>query len=276
MFCMLAGTAALLLPSATEQINDALVRAPGYAESVLAKGHGWSSAYERLRIPSEVRSAVDQSLHAGIEAAEASARRALIAIAGILSNLPMLLLVPILAFFLLKDGELLRRTFLTALPHATQLRAHRLFADVNATLAAYVRAQLLACVLVGGICGVGFALLGIAYPVVLGLLAGILEFIPLVGPLLLAIVASLVGGLQSPMLAVWVIVFLGVLRMAEDYVIYPRLIGRGLPLHPLAVIVAVLAGAELAGIAGMFLAVPTVAIGAVIYRHVRMWRAEPR
>jgi predicted PurR-regulated permease PerM len=270
---VLAGSAALLLPSATEQVNEAIALAPTYAQSILADAHGWVNSYERLRIPSEVRASVDQSLHAAIEGAEESARRALIVMAGVLSNLPMLLLVPILAFFLLKDGEDLRRTFLTALPHETQLRTHRLFADVNATLAAFVRAQLLACVLIGGVCGIGFALLGIPYSLLLGLLAGVMEFIPLVGPLLVAIVASAVGALQSPIVGVWVLIFLGLLRMVEDYVIYPRLIGRGLPLHPLGVIVAVLAGAELAGVAGMFLAVPTVAVGAVVYRHFRVWRA---
>ena len=74
------------------------------------------------------------------------------------------------------------------------------------------------------------------------------------------------------MLVLWVIGFLAFLRMIEDYVIYPRLIRRGLQLHPLAVIVAVLAGAELDGVVGMFLAVPAVAIASVVCRHWLAWR----
>jgi len=109
--------------------------------------------------------------------------------------------------------------------------------------------------------------------VLLGGLAGVLEFIPLVGPLLLAIVASIVGALHAPMLALWAVGFLGVLRLVEDYVVYPRLIRRGISLHPLAVIVAVLSGAELDGVAGMFLAVPTLAIASVVYRHWLGWRS---
>jgi predicted PurR-regulated permease PerM len=62
-------------------------------------------------------------------------------------------------------------------------------------------------------------------------------------------------------------VFLGIVRIVQDYVIYPRIIGRGMPLHPFAVIVAVLCGAALAGVVGMFLAIPTVAILSVGYRH---------
>jgi predicted PurR-regulated permease PerM len=181
-------------------------------------------------------------------------------------------LIPILAFFLLKDVVAIRRIIVVALPHRLRLRGHRLFEDMNATLAAYIRAQLLACVLVGSLCGVGFAALGLPYSVLLGVLAGVLEFIPLVGPLLLAVIAATVGALHAPMLAVWTVAFLAVLRIVEDYVVYPRLMRSGVRLHPLAVIVAVLAGAELDGVAGMFLAVPVVAIASVVCRHLVEWR----
>src|SRR5206468_3980459 len=126
-------------------------------------------------------------------------------------GLPWLFLVPILAFFLLKDGADIRRTVITALPHAVRLRGHRLLEDLNAAVAAYIRAQLLACVLVGSVCGIGFALIGVPYPVVLGVVAGVLEFIPLVGPLLVAGAASIVAALHAPMLVVSVLVFLGIL-----------------------------------------------------------------
>jgi len=74
-------------------------------------------------------------------------------------------------------------------------------------------------------------------------------------------------------LALWALAFLGVLRIVEDYVIYPRLIRRGIALHPLAVILAVLAGAELDGVVGIFLAVPAVAIATVVGRHWLGWRS---
>ena len=268
-----SGAAALLLPSATEQMNEVIVRAPAYAQSILTWEHGWSRYYERLRIPLELRQSIDQSVLAASEGAAESLRGSVLALMGALSYVPWLLLIPVLAFFLLKDAASLRRTIVTALPHHGQLRGHRLFEELNATLAAYIRAQLLACVLVGSLCGVGFAVLGIPYPVLLGVLAGVLEFIPLVGPLVLATVAAVVGALHDPMLALWAIGFLGVLRLVEDYLIYPRLIRRSIHLHPLAVILAVLAGAELDGVAGMFLSVPTVALATVVYRHWLEWRS---
>jgi predicted PurR-regulated permease PerM len=179
----------------------------------------------------------------------------------------------VLAFFLLRDADDFRRTLITALPRSGRPAARRLFGDLNATLAAYVRAQLLACVLVGTVCGVGFALLNVPYAALLGIVAGILEFIPLVGPLVVAVVAVIVAAFHNPMLALWTIGFLAALRVVEDYAIYPRLIGRNIHLHPLVVVIAVLAGVELGGVAGIFIAIPTVAVLSVAARHWLDWRA---
>jgi predicted PurR-regulated permease PerM len=175
---------------------------------------------------------------------------------------------------MLKDAAAIRRTLLLALPHRIQLRGHRLFEELNATLAAYVRAQLIACVVVGGLSGIGFALLGNPYAVLLGVMASVLEFIPLIGPMVVAVVAVVIAALHDPVLAVWTAAFLTVLRVVEDYVIYPRLIGRDIHLHPLVVILAVLAGVELDGIAGIFIAVPVVAVATVAGRHWLEWRGR--
>ena len=266
--------AALLWPSAVQQLNAALVSVPRYTESFRAWEHGWTRYYERLRIPIELRHSIDESVVGAGDAAFAWAHGSLLALISVLSDIPWLVLVPILGFLLLKDAAALRRTALTALPHRVQLRGHRLFEDLNAMLAAYVRAQLIACVLVGSMCGIGFALLGNPYAVLLGILAAVLEFIPLIGPLVLATLAIAIAALHDPALAVWTAVFLAVVRMVEDYVIYPRLIGRDIHLHPLVVILAVLAGAELGGIAGIFIAIPLVALVTVIARHWLEWRGR--
>jgi predicted PurR-regulated permease PerM len=269
-----AAGAAILWPTAAQQLDDAIVSVPKYTESFRAWEHGWTRYYERLRIPLELRHSIDQSVLGAGDAAVAYARGSLLALIGVLSDIPWLILGPVLAFLLLKDAADIRRTILTALPHRIQLRSHRLIEELNATLAAYVRAQLLACVVVGTLCGVGFALLGSPYAILLGVLAAVLEFIPLIGPLVVGAVAVAIAALHDPMLAVWTAVFLTVLRVVQDYVIYPRLIGRDIQLHPLVVILAVLAGVELDGIAGIFIAVPIVAVVTVAGRHWLEWRGR--
>jgi predicted PurR-regulated permease PerM len=142
-----------------------------------------------------------------------------------------------------------------------------LFQDVNAALAAYIRAQLIACLLIGVICTLGFTFLDVPYALVLGLIAGFFEFIPLAGPLTVAVIAAVVAGFHSGGTTAGVLLFLVVLRILQDYVFYPRIIGQGIHLHPLAVIIAILSGAELAGVAGIFLAIPVIAVISVTYRH---------
>lgn len=192
-------------------------------------------------------------------------------VVGVLSYIPWLILIPILSFFLLKDVDTFRRSALQMLPRGRwRWRVDEFFQDVNSTLAAYIRAQLIACLFIGVVCTLGFVVIGVPFPLVLGVVAGLLEFIPLVGPLVVAVIAVLVTSFSpdTPTYsAVWVILFLGVLRVVHDYAIYPRIVGQGIHLHPLAVILAILSGAELAGIAGIFLAIPVIAIATVSYRH---------
>ena len=183
--------------------------------------------------------------------------------------LPWLILIPILAFFLLKDAESFRRSALLMLPRGRwRWRGDEFFQDINSTLAAYIRAQLTACFFIGVVCALGFTLLGLPGGLVMGFIAGVFEFVPLVGPLTVAIMAAILAMFHAgPFNAFLVLLFLGVLRIVQDYAIYPRLIGQGIHLHPLAVIFAILAGEKLAGVAGIFLAIPVVAILTVSYRH---------
>ncbi|HEX8853476.1 MAG TPA: AI-2E family transporter, partial [Pyrinomonadaceae bacterium] len=170
--------------------------------------------------------------------------------------------------FLLKDAESFRRSALHLLPQGRlRWRGDEFFQDVNSTLAAYIRAQLIACLLIGTVCTIGFYIIGVRYALVLGLIAGMLEFIPLVGPLVVALIAIAVASYYSVNQAIAVFIFLGVLRIIHDYVTYPRIIGSGIHLHPLAVILAILSGHELAGITGIFLAIPAIAVLTVTYRH---------
>jgi predicted PurR-regulated permease PerM len=270
----LSAGVALLWPRAAQQLDEAIASAPMYTESFRAWEHGWTRYYERLRIPIELRHTIDTSLLGAGDATIMYARGSLLALIAAVSGIPWLILVPVLAFLLLKDATSIRRTILTALPHRIQLRGHRLFEELNATLMAYVRAQLIACVVVGSLCGIGFAVLGNPYAILLGVLAAVMEFIPLIGPFVVAAVAVGIAVLHDPMLAIWTAVFLAVLRIVEDYVIYPRLIGRDIHLHPLVVIVAVLAGVELGGIAGIFISIPVVALVTVVGRHWLEWRGR--
>ena len=149
------GGTAILVPTLTKQLAEAVSQAPAYGESFRAWAEGWSGSYERFRLPLEVREGINRSAVQVGEAVVEYGRGALVATVGVAAYLPWLILVPILAFFFLKDADGFRRSAVLALPHRVRRRGYALFKELNATLAAYIRAQLLACVLVGGLCGVG-------------------------------------------------------------------------------------------------------------------------
>jgi predicted PurR-regulated permease PerM len=262
----------ILLPTVTRQVGEVVAQAPAYAESLRAWEQRWMKFYERSNLPAEVRQSIDRSVIGAGDTTIGNARASLVALVGALSYLPWLVLIPVLAFFLLRDAHRFRRAALAALPHRFRLRARQLFDELNAVLAAYIQAQLLACALIGTVCAVAFAVLGVPYAVLLGVLAAVLEFIPLVGPFLVAAIVTVVAAFQAPILALRVAGFLLILRVLHDYVIYPRLVGRGLHLHPFVVVIAALAGIELGGVVGLFMAVPAAAIVSVVYGH---WLEEP-
>jgi predicted PurR-regulated permease PerM len=265
---------AILLPYLSDQVGQFKEQAPGYVEGVKAKAKSYNEIYTQ-KLPANVREELKKR---AIENIDKVAKYAvdeiptlLFSVAGGLAHyLPWLFLVPILAFFLLKDASDFRASALEMLPRGRwRWRGDELFQDLNRTLAAYIRAQVIACLLIGSVCTIGFLALGVPYALLLGLLAGFLEFIPLVGPLVVAIIAVLLTFIvtTSASKAGVVILFLLILRLVHDYVTYPRIIGQGIHLHPLAVVLSVLGGAELAGLPGIFLAIPVVAIVTVLHRH---------
>ena len=269
LFFGIGATIYLLAPQLAAQFPEFRQQAVEYYRTITSSSQRLNQYFMQHRMPEGVVKAVNDSVLGLIAKGGEIVSLAVERMLGLIIYLPWLVLIPILGFFLLKDADSFRRSALAMLPRGRlRWRGDEFFQDVNSTLAAYIRAQLTACVLIGVISSVGFALIGMPSPLVLGLIAGVLEFVPLVGPLVVAILAALLALLHSGFgMAFIVLLFLGVLRIVQDYVIYPRIIGTGIHLHPLAVILAILSGAELAGVAGIFLAIPVIAILTVTYRH---------
>ncbi len=254
-------------PKVFEQVSEVAKRAPESVESARANGEPFKSVYlqvEQLGLSSTL---VEHGVSTITSAIASAARRIGGAFVRLAAYVPWLVLIPILAFFLLKDATSFRTGALEFVPADKRHSAEDVLDRIDAALASYIRAQLVACLIVGAIVAVGLTVLRVPYGAVLGVVAGIAEFVPLIGPLVIAAVSAVVAAMHAPMLAVWVLVFFGVVRVVQDYVIYPRLIGSNIHLHPLAVIVAVLAGAELGGAVGVLLSVPVLAIVSSTYRY---------
>ena len=270
-YVLLFGAVALAVGRVAPRVTDAVTQLPQHTQTTdgqpLRNVYGWMRG---LGVPATT---LDRAVSAAAAAIEAGVQRIAGAFLHLATFLPWLVLIPIFSFFLLKDAEEVTQGTIRLLPARWRSHAPALLDRMDTALAAFIRAQLVACVFVGVTIGVGFALLGVPFAAALGVAAGVAEFLPLVGPLVIAVVSAVIAASRASMDAVWVLLFLGVLRVVEDYVIYPRLVGSTVHLHPLAVILAVLAGGELGGVVGVLLSVPVLAIAVAIYRY---WMDEAR
>jgi predicted PurR-regulated permease PerM len=188
------------------------------------------------------------------------------------SNLIFVVIIPILAFFFLKDGEEIRRHILE-LVDAGPWRAliDSLMADVHLLLAHYMRALVLLSLATFVAYSIFFIIMGVPFGVLLAVVAMCLEIIPMIGPLtagVAIVIVSAVSGAHLPA----IVGFLLAYRMFQDYVLSPHLMGQGVELHPLLVLFGVFAGGEVAGVAGSFLSVPVLALVRILYLHMRRSR----
>jgi predicted PurR-regulated permease PerM len=236
-----------------------------FVEQVRA-AEGW---HERLGLPDAVNASVGAVTRRLIRSVETEARGLGQELAGFGGLVPWLSSVPVFAFLLLTRWHRFRRSTARVLPTPhLQWRGDEFLRDLNGLLAAYTRAQALSACIVGLSCWIGFSALRLPYPGTLGLAAGLLEMVPLAGPLVAAVVATAV----VPDRALSVLLLLAGLRVVQDYAVYPRLIKRTLHLRPVTVVLALWAGAAVGGVVGVCLAVPLLGVAQVTRRHWHEYR----
>jgi predicted PurR-regulated permease PerM len=188
----------------------------------------------------------------------------------------VIVLIPVFAFFILKDVERFTSTTIWRLGHEGRRRVWWGIAeDLHLLLGQYVRALLLLALITFVAWSVAFLAAGVPYALVLAGIGGALEFIPVIGPLtagVVAIAVCLFAGYDHPwVLAVFILVWRGI----QDYAVNPLVMARGIDIHPALVIVGVLAGGEIAGVAGMFLSVPVIAAARIVARRLQIPERAP-
>jgi predicted PurR-regulated permease PerM len=197
-------------------------------------------------------------------------------IADVAKQAWLLVIVPLLSIFFLKDG----RAFSQILLDLVQSRPQRellqgVLNDLNQMLAHFIRAQLTLAALTLVAFGIALSAMRVPYAFVLSALGGLLEFIPVVGPMVAGLAIMAVALLTGFPHWLGLIIFLGCWRLTQDYVSSPRIMGHSMELHPLASIFGVMAGGEIAGILGIFLSIPVMASLRIVFRRWRLY-AEKR
>lgn len=189
----------------------------------------------------------------------------------------LLIVVPILAGFFLKDGRVFSQvalSFVHTKPQREFLQG--VLSDMNQMLAQFIRAQITLAALSWIAYCLFLWITGAQYTLMLGTAGGLMEFIPVVGPLVAAVLILSVALLTGYTHWLIALAFLISWRLLQDYVVSPRIMGKSMELHPLGAIFGVLAGGEIAGVLGVYLSIPVMASLRIVWRRWRMYAEKRR
>lgn len=178
-----------------------------------------------------------------------------------------IIIVSIFTFYMLMDASSYKKKFVSLFPASWQVEAEQILESINKSLGGFVRGQLIVCAFIGFAVTITLLVSGIPYAVFIGFFAGVVEIIPFVGAYAGAIPALILAFFKTPMLSLVLAGVFVLIYTVQSKLIYPNVLGHNVGFSPLLVLVVVLMGAELAGLFGMFIAVPVTAILRVLFYH---------
>lgn len=189
---------------------------------------------------------------------------------NLLNYLILFAIIPLIVFYMLKDIILFKKAVWYMTPRKWRRPGIQLLKQIDESLGNYIRGQLFVCLLIGVAASVSLWIAGINYPLILGVIIGVTNIIPYFGPIIGAIPAIIVATTISGKMVLIVIIIILLLQFLEGNILGPLIVGKSLHMHPVVIIIALLVGEEIAGIVGMILAVPVLAILKEIVFHVKL------
>ena len=273
------GALAIIIPPAVRQTTEFIDDIPELFASARETIEGWNERYSG-QIPEDVRAEIEKTLKSSssvfIGAAKSVVGRTLGAVTNTITTVIGLAIVPFMLFYLLKDREVAAEGFYSLMPVDVRRHARSVIAIINQVLGAYIRAQLTLSFVVGLMAFLGLFALGIRFPMLLGIVAGVFEVVPVIGPLLGAIPGVLVTLATSPSDLVWVVLLYVIIQLLENTLLVPRLQGQAVDIHPAIIMVILVVGSEAAGLFGVILAVPLAAVARDVFKYFyREWSELP-
>jgi len=262
----------LVIPPLLSQVRDFIEAVPGFIDELTAGRGPLGFLQEDYEIVDRVRAAIEEQGAGGVlgvaAPAQAIAASVVTAVVGIIT-------IVFLTFFMLLEGRRTVARFLALLPESTRPRWERVGRDIYRTVGGFVSGNLLISLIAGTASVIVLFVLGSDYAVALGVVVAIFDLIPLAGATIAAVLVSTVAFIELGWVkGVVVAVFFLVYQQLENHVLQPVIYGRTVQLSPLAVLIAVLIGAELAGVLGALAAIPVAGTLQAIFRELLRYRSE--
>ena len=273
-----AGGLLLVVPLTIEQGREFADEFPELISNARVTLEGWFELYVDA-IPEDTRATIEQFLadSGGIigSAAGTIAQQTLGAVTGSLGFILSLATAPILVFYLIKDSESIRESLYTPFPAALRPHLRNTMDIADRTLGGYLRGQLTLGAVIGAIVTVGLLLLDIPFALLLGIVAGLTELIPLIGPFIGGAAGVLVALATEPDKVLWVLLFYVAIQLVENTLLAPRIQAKTLNMHPIAVILVFVLGSYFFGLWGVILGPPLTAVGRDIIVYFRQqWNGD--
>ena len=273
ILCLAALAYVLLRPLAAES-HGLLQRLPAYFDKSETWLQATGAAYGiQLPGPGEARGRLANQLQGGIQQLLLTAIGVAAIVAVAAANA---IFVFLLGFWFMVEGQRIRRAVAAVVPGRYRERVHFVEETISAVLGGYIRGQLTLALIVGVSAGLGCWLLGVPYPLVIGMLAFLFELVPMVGPILGSIPAVLIALFQPMPLVFYVAGFFLVIQFVENNILAPRISAHAVGLHPVAALIGLLVGFELGGVVGALFALPAISVVSVLASAaLKAWRGEP-
>jgi predicted PurR-regulated permease PerM len=266
----IVGIGWLFIPTLVDQVNDFARKVPDYLDD-LTKGRGrLGFLQEKYHLVDKARDALQEGGAAKLFGVSGTA----VAVAkGVVTAVVATLTIAFMTFFMLLEGPKWMERFYSLLKPASRRRWQKVGHDIYRVVGGYVTGNLLISLIAGTLTTVVLRITGVPFAIALGLIVAILDLIPLAGATIAAIVVGTVAFLHSVPAGIIVVAFFIVYQQLENHLIQPVVYGRTVQLSPLAVLISVLIGAELAGVLGALAAIPVAGALQVIFldwlRHRR-------
>ncbi len=184
------------------------------------------------------------------------------------STITTLFSVLMISIYMSLDWENLKRKFIGAFPDKYKVEVLRIVEEIELNVGHWVKGQITLMVVIGSISFVGLLLLRVPYPLALALIAGLLEVVPILGPVLAAVIASIIGFADTPVKGLAVIALFTVIQQLENNLLVPKVMQRVSGFSPLVILIALLIGSNFFGIAGAIMAVPLTMIAVIIVKSI--------
>ena len=257
-----------LIPELIKSVRELMEKTPEYFETGNILFYDLMIRYQHSDLPEGIKNIINQNIDTIQNKIMQILQNSVKSMIGIFYFIFDIVLSAVIAYYIVKDMDKFKKGVISLIPKNIRGWVLQLANDINLVLSGFVRGQLLVSAIMTVITAIGLNIIGMKYKLILSIIAGLTNIIPYFGPILGAIPAVILALIDKPIKVLWVLFLYFIIQEIEGDVISPKIVGNSIGLHPVAIMLAILAGGTFGGLMGMVLAVPIAGIVKVLGNRI--------